>query len=89
MERIGIIGGGAWGTALAQTLARAGRIVMLWAHEPETVAGINEAHENALFLPGVRSIRRCARPPTWRRRRRATRSCLRCRRSICAAWRRG
>ena len=53
MERIGIIGGGAWGTALAQTLARAGRVVMLWAHEPETVAAINEAHENTLFLPGI------------------------------------
>lgn len=53
MERIGIIGGGAWGTALAQTLARAGRDVVLWAHEPETVAAINAAHENKLFLPGV------------------------------------
>ena len=53
MERIGIIGGGAWGTALGQSLARAGRTVMLWAHGPETVAAINGAHENTLFLPGV------------------------------------
>jgi len=53
MDRIGIIGGGAWGTALAQTLARAGRTVVLWAHEAETVAAINGAHENKLFLPGV------------------------------------
>jgi glycerol-3-phosphate dehydrogenase (NAD(P)+) len=53
MERIGIIGGGAWGTALAQTLARAGRAVVLWAHEADTVAAINAAHENKLFLPGI------------------------------------
>jgi glycerol-3-phosphate dehydrogenase (NAD(P)+) len=54
MQRIGIIGGGAWGTALAQTLVRAGRDVVLWAREGETVAAINDAHENAVFLPGVR-----------------------------------
>jgi glycerol-3-phosphate dehydrogenase (NAD(P)+) len=53
MNRIGIIGGGAWGTALAQTLARAGREVMLWAHEADTVAAINGAHENSVFLPGI------------------------------------
>jgi glycerol-3-phosphate dehydrogenase (NAD(P)+) len=53
MERIGIIGGGAWGTALGQTLVRAGRAVTLWAHRAETVAAINDTHENTLFLPGV------------------------------------
>ncbi len=53
MTRIGIIGGGAWGTALAHTLVRAGRAVALWALEPETVAAVNERHENAAFLPGV------------------------------------
>lgn len=53
MERIGIIGGGAWGTALAQTLRRAGRTVTLWAHEPEVVGAINDEHHNPLFLPGV------------------------------------
>jgi glycerol-3-phosphate dehydrogenase (NAD(P)+) len=53
MERIGVIGGGAWGTALAHTLARAGRRITLWAHEPDTVAAINERHENPAFLPGV------------------------------------
>lgn len=50
---IGVIGGGAWGTALAQVAAAAGSEVRLWAREAEVVASINEAHENALFLPGI------------------------------------
>ncbi len=53
VRRIGIIGAGAWGTALAQVLHRAGREVALWAREPEVVAGIDRDHENRLFLPGV------------------------------------
>ena len=53
MQRIGIIGGGAWGTALAVTARRAGRDVILWAREAEVVAAINECHENPLFLPGI------------------------------------
>jgi glycerol-3-phosphate dehydrogenase (NAD(P)+) len=53
VRRIGIIGAGAWGTALAQVLCRAGRAVAIWAREPELVAGINREHENKLFLPGV------------------------------------
>jgi glycerol-3-phosphate dehydrogenase (NAD(P)+) len=53
MERIGVIGGGAWGTALAAAAARAGRRVVLWAREPEVVADINLRHENRAFLPGV------------------------------------
>lgn len=52
-DKIGIIGGGAWGTALAQTCASAGRDVALWAREPETVQSINENQENKIFLPGV------------------------------------
>jgi glycerol-3-phosphate dehydrogenase (NAD(P)+) len=50
---IGIVGGGAWGTALGQTLRLAGRDVTLWAREPEVVAEINAAHANTPFLPGV------------------------------------
>ncbi len=50
---VGIIGGGAWGTALAQTMRMAGRDALLWAREPEVVDGINSSHVNALFLPGV------------------------------------
>jgi glycerol-3-phosphate dehydrogenase (NAD(P)+) len=53
MQRIGIIGGGAWGTALALTARRAGREVVLWAREAEVVAAINRDHVNAPFLPGV------------------------------------
>jgi glycerol-3-phosphate dehydrogenase (NAD(P)+) len=53
MNRIGVIGGGAWGTALAQVCARIGRDVTLWAREPEVVASINASHENPLFLPGA------------------------------------
>jgi len=53
MQRIGIIGGGAWGTALAQVLGRAGRDVTIWARETEVVNAINQSHANALFLPGI------------------------------------
>jgi len=49
----GVIGGGAWGTALAEVCARAGLAPRLWAREAEVVADINAAHENRLFLPGV------------------------------------
>ena len=53
MKRIGVIGGGAWGTALAAVAARAGRTVTLWAREPDVPAAINDHHENRRFLPGV------------------------------------
>jgi glycerol-3-phosphate dehydrogenase (NAD(P)+) len=49
---IGVIGGGAWGTALAQVMA-AGEDVILWAREPQVVTAINASHENPDFLPGV------------------------------------
>ena len=51
---VGVIGGGAWGTALAQVAARAGGRVLLQARETEVVEAINGARENPLFLPGVR-----------------------------------
>lgn len=53
-ERLGVIGGGAWGTALAQVAAVRGAPVLLWAREPEVVESINSAHENNAFLPGQR-----------------------------------
>ena len=53
MKRVGVIGGGAWGTALSQVCARAGLSAVLWAREAAVVAGINAAHENPLFLPGL------------------------------------
>lgn len=52
-QRIGVVGGGAWGTALAQTCRRAGREVVLWAREPEVVTAVNRDHENPVFLRGV------------------------------------
>jgi glycerol-3-phosphate dehydrogenase (NAD(P)+) len=50
----GVIGGGAWGTALAEVSARAGLAAVLWAREAEVVEAINTAHENPLFLPHAR-----------------------------------
>ena len=51
--RIGVVGAGAWGTALASVAARAGNDVLIQAREAEVVESINTAHENALFLPTV------------------------------------
>jgi glycerol-3-phosphate dehydrogenase (NAD(P)+) len=53
MNKLAVIGGGAWGTALAQVAARAGREVLLWAMESDVVEAINGAHENPIFLPGI------------------------------------
>lgn len=53
MQKIAVIGAGAWGTALAATLRRAGREVVLWAHERQVAAAIARSHENSVYLPGV------------------------------------
>ena len=53
MQSIGILGAGAWGTALAMAAARAGSDVILQAHEAEVADAINDTHENTAFLPGV------------------------------------
>lgn len=50
---IGIVGGGAWGTALAQVVSGGGREALVWAFEREVVEAINSRHENPLFLPGI------------------------------------
>ena len=50
--RLGVVGGGAWGTALAQVGA-AGGPVILWARSEEVVAAINADHANPAYLPGV------------------------------------
>ncbi len=52
MTRIGVLGAGSWGTALADLLARKGHSVRIWAREAEVVASINREHENQLFLTG-------------------------------------
>ena len=53
MTRVAVLGGGAWGTTLADLLARKGEAVTLWAREPEVVAGIERDHVNTVFLPGA------------------------------------
>ena len=53
MTRIAVVGGGAWGTALADLLARKGDTVVLWAREPEVVEAVNRQHANPVFLPGA------------------------------------
>lgn len=50
-QSIGVIGAGAWGTALAQTAAHTGRDVTLWAYETEVADAINTHHVNSVFLP--------------------------------------
>ena len=52
MTRCAVLGGGAWGTALADVLARNARDVVLWALEPDVVAAVNTSHTNTRFLPG-------------------------------------
>jgi len=53
IQRIAVLGGGAWGTALALTCARAGRAVTLWEHEPGNAESLEKKRESR-FLPGVR-----------------------------------
>ena len=53
-----VIGAGAWGTALADLLARKGERVTIWAREAEVVDSVNRRHVNEMFLPGE----------SWRRR---------------------
>ncbi|WP_328703031.1 NAD(P)H-dependent glycerol-3-phosphate dehydrogenase [Arenibaculum pallidiluteum] len=53
IARIGVIGGGAWGTALAVAAERAGRPAVLWARETETVRAIARDRANPRYLPGI------------------------------------
>lgn len=50
---VAVIGAGAWGTALAATLARAGCVVRLWGRDRAVIGSINERGENARHLPGI------------------------------------
>ncbi|HEX5507879.1 MAG TPA: NAD(P)H-dependent glycerol-3-phosphate dehydrogenase [Pseudolabrys sp.] len=52
IDKIAVLGGGAWGTALAQTCARAGREVMLWENDPANASSLEQKRESS-FLPGV------------------------------------
>lgn len=55
MTRVAVVGGGAWGTTLADLLARKGDCgpVTVWAREADVVDAINRRHSNPLFLPGA------------------------------------
>jgi len=53
LTTIGVVGGGAWGTALAQVAAAGGARTLIWAREAEVVAAINRTHANPVFLPGI------------------------------------
>jgi glycerol-3-phosphate dehydrogenase (NAD(P)+) len=60
LRKAGVIGAGAWGTALAQICVRGGLETRLWAREPEVVESIEARRENSLFLPGVELDERLA-----------------------------
>lgn len=51
--RIAVLGGGAWGTALAATMVRAGHDTVLWARDAAIVDSLNRAHANPRYLPGI------------------------------------
>lgn len=53
MTLCAVIGAGAWGTALADVLARNGHEVVLWAYERDVAESVNDRHENVRFLPGA------------------------------------
>ncbi len=54
IEKLAVIGGGAWGTALAQVAAAGGRETLLWAIEDDVVTAINRIHENPVYLKGIK-----------------------------------
>jgi glycerol-3-phosphate dehydrogenase (NAD(P)+) len=53
LQSVGIVGAGAWGTALAASAHRAGRDVSLWAYEPQVAEEIERQHRNSSYLPGI------------------------------------
>ncbi len=53
-DRLAVVGGGAWGTALAQVAATGGRETLLWALEDDVVAAVNQRNENPVYLKGLK-----------------------------------
>jgi len=64
VEHIGVIGGGSWGTALADVLARNGHDTTLWVYEQDLAAEMTETRINTLYLPGFTLHPSCPRRPT-------------------------
>ncbi|MGH7526278.1 MAG: NAD(P)H-dependent glycerol-3-phosphate dehydrogenase, partial [Gemmatimonadales bacterium] len=65
MSHLAVLGGGSWGTTLANLLACKGEAVRIWAYEPEVVEAINRSRENPVVLPGVPlapGLRACGDP---------------------------
>src|SRR5215207_7950882 len=54
IQRLAVVGGGAWGTALAQVAATGGRETLLWALEDDVVSAVNRIHENPVYLKGLK-----------------------------------
>ena len=54
IEKLAVVGGGAWGTALAQVAATGGRDTLLWALEEDVVSAVNRLHENPVYLKGLK-----------------------------------
>ena len=52
LDRVGVVGAGSFGTALAQVAARNGGETLLWARNPALAEAINSTHQNAEYLPG-------------------------------------
>jgi glycerol-3-phosphate dehydrogenase (NAD(P)+) len=52
-ERIGVVGAGSWGTALANLLAKQGHDVCVWSYEPEVADSINDKHRNSAYLTEI------------------------------------
>ena len=51
--RVAVLGGGAWGTALAAQAVRAGLETRLWVRAAELASALNERRENTAYLPGI------------------------------------
>lgn len=52
-KKVGVIGGGSWGTALAILLAKKGHKVDIWLRDRHQCESINLTKENIKYLPGV------------------------------------
>jgi glycerol-3-phosphate dehydrogenase (NAD(P)+) len=67
MKRIGVIGAGAWGTALANAAANAGRDVVLQGRDPALIAAISRTRANEKYLPGIKLDDRIDATTDWAR----------------------